>query len=139
MVELFGFGGLFLLLDQWSKNLAETHAIERPLGGGRLLRIRCVLNPRLTLGVGSTRIILPLIWFAALVCAIILHSSGAWFQSRVALLGLGLAFGGAAGNLLDMLRRRHVLDFIQLGRWPVFNLADVGILVGLALAFWPKG
>jgi signal peptidase II len=37
--------------------------------------------------------------------------------------------------LLDVLRRRHVVDFIDLGWWPVFNVADVGIVGGLVLAF----
>jgi len=51
--------------------------------------------------------------------------------------GVGAALGGAAGNLLDILRRRSVLDFIDLRWWPVFNIADVGIVAGLAVAFWP--
>jgi lipoprotein signal peptidase len=72
-------------------------------------------------------------------CAIVLHNSGGWFQSRSALFGLALAFSGAAGNLTDLLRRKYVLNFIDLGWWPVFNLADVGILAGLVVAFWPKG
>jgi signal peptidase II len=79
---------------------------------------------------------LVLIWFAALASAIALHGSGAWFQSHVSLLGLGMALGGAAGNLWDILRRHYVVDFIDLGWWPVFNLADVAIVAGLVLAFW---
>ncbi|OGI64564.1 MAG: hypothetical protein A2W18_09050 [Candidatus Muproteobacteria bacterium RBG_16_60_9] len=70
----------------------------------------------------------------ALLAAIVLHRSGAWFQNDVALLGLGLALGGAAGNLLDILRYRYIVDFIDLRWWPVFNLADVGIVGGLLLA-----
>jgi signal peptidase II len=139
MVGLLAFGGMFLLLDQWSKKLAEVHATGRSIACGRLLRIRCVTCPHKSLSTGRTRIVLPLFWFLGLVCAIVLHSSGTWFQSRGALIGLGLAFGGAAGNLLDLLRRQCVLDFIDLGWWPVFNLADVGILTGLVLAFWPRG
>jgi signal peptidase II len=57
-------------------------------------------------------------------------------HSRAALAGVGCALGGAAGNLLDILRRRHVVDFIDLGWWPVFNLADVAIVGGLLFAFW---
>jgi lipoprotein signal peptidase len=81
------------------------------------------------------RIALVALWAAAVVAAIVLCSAGPWFQSGVARVGLGLALGGAAGNLLDVLRRRHVVDFIDLGWWPVFNVADVGIVGGLALAF----
>lgn len=77
-----------------------------------------------------------LVWLTALMSAVVLHHSGAWFQTHGALLGLGLALGGAAGNLADILRSGYVVDFIDLRWWPVFNLADVAIVAGLALAFW---
>jgi len=47
--------------------------------------------------------------------------------------GLGLVLGGSAGNLLDRLRTKGVVDFIDLGFWPVFNIADVAITVGFAV------
>jgi lipoprotein signal peptidase len=80
---------------------------------------------------------LVLIWVIALACAMTLHTSGATFQSHPSMWGVGAALGGAAGNLLDILRRRSVLDFIDLRCWPVFNVADVGIVAGLVVAFWP--
>ena len=76
-----------------------------------------------------------LVWCAALVAMVVLHRSGGWFQSQVAMIGLGLALGGAAGNLLDGLRDRAIVDFIDLGWWPVFNVADVAIVAGLLTAF----
>jgi signal peptidase II len=48
-------------------------------------------------------------------------------------LGLGLQLGGALGNLVDRLRQGYVVDFIDLSWWPVFNLADAAILVGVAI------
>ena len=51
-------------------------------------------------------------------------------------LSLALLLGGATGNLLDRLRLGHVTDFLDVGRWPVFNLADSSIVVGLVLLFW---
>ncbi len=50
--------------------------------------------------------------------------------------GLGAAVGGASGNLLDRLRRGAVIDFIVVGRWPTFNLADAGMVVGCVLSVW---
>lgn len=44
--------------------------------------------------------------------------------------GAGLLFGGALGNLIDRLRFGHVVDFIDLGFWPVFNIADTAIVLG---------
>ena len=76
-----------------------------------------------------------LAWFVSLISAVALYHSGAWFQSHTALIGLGLAFGGALGNLLDILQYKYVVDFVDLRWWPVFNLADIGIIGGLALAF----
>ena len=41
--------------------------------------------------------------------------------------------GGAAGNLIDRLARGYVVDFVHVEHWPVFNLADVWLVVGAAL------
>ena len=49
------------------------------------------------------------------------------------LWGYGLVLGGAAGNLLDRVRLGHVIDFLDLRVWPVFNVGDSAITVGVAL------
>jgi signal peptidase II len=50
---------------------------------------------------------------------------------------LGLVLGGAIGNLIDRLRFGRVVDFLDIGygdvRWPVFNVADVAVVAGVAL------
>ena len=51
-------------------------------------------------------------------------------------LPLGIVLGGALGNLIDRLRLGHVIDYIAIGPWPTFNLADVAIAVGAALLVW---
>jgi signal peptidase II len=48
-------------------------------------------------------------------------------------LGIGLQLGGAAGNLIDRLRSGFVVDFIDVGPWPIFNLADSCIVVGITI------
>lgn len=48
-------------------------------------------------------------------------------------LAAGLLAGGALGNLIDRLRAGAVTDYIDIGSWPNFNLADVAITVGVAL------
>ncbi|HMF40046.1 MAG TPA: signal peptidase II [Polyangia bacterium] len=135
---MLALGGLVLLLDQWSKRVVQLRLPAAGHGWGRVVRIRCVRNRRDAQAGRAKRMVLVLIWAAAVGSAIALHGTGAWFQSHAALLGLGAAFGGAAGNLLDLLRRRWVVDFIGVGWWPAFNLADVGIVAGLAAAFWTQ-
>jgi signal peptidase II len=54
-------------------------------------------------------------------------------------IAFGLQLGGAIGNLVDRFRLGHVTDFIDVGPWPIFNIADSSILVGIALMvfyFW---
>ena len=51
----------------------------------------------------------------------------------MARFAIGLLLGGALGNLIDRVRAGTVVDFIDLGPWPIFNLADSSIVVGIIL------
>jgi signal peptidase II len=54
-------------------------------------------------------------------------------------LAMSMQLGGAIGNLIDRLRLGHVTDFISIGSFPVFNVADASISVGavvLLLGVW---
>lgn len=48
-------------------------------------------------------------------------------------LGVGLVLGGATGNLIDRVRLGYVVDFIDLRWWPVFNLADSALVIGVLI------
>jgi signal peptidase II len=48
-------------------------------------------------------------------------------------VALGLLIGGSVSNLADRVRLGHVTDFLDVRWWPAFNLADVCIVVGVAL------
>jgi signal peptidase II len=128
-----------LCLDQWSKRAVRVSGRGRRMSLGPLLRIRVVSTSRPGFARHDARVRLVLLWVAALICTAALYIWGAGFQSLAAQAGVGAALGGAAGNLLDILRRRAVTDFIDLGWWPVFNIADIGIVCGLLVAFWPRG
>jgi signal peptidase II len=54
-------------------------------------------------------------------------------RSPLIQVSVGLIVGGALGNVVDRLRLGYVVDFIQVGWWPVFNIADSAICVGAAL------
>lgn len=47
-----------------------------------------------------------------------------------------LLLAGALGNLADRVARGYVVDFMHLSHWPVFNFADVWIVLGAALLLW---
>ncbi len=66
-----------------------------------------------------------------------------WQQRRLFLegdrwrrLGAGLFLGGALGNVLDRLRLGLVIDFLDLRFWPVFNIADTAICLGIGAIIW---
>jgi signal peptidase II len=50
-------------------------------------------------------------------------------------VALGLLIGGSTSNLVDRIRLGHVTDFLDLGWWPAFNLADSFIVIGVAILF----
>jgi lipoprotein signal peptidase len=137
VLYLFASGGGLFLLDQWSKSIVQWRIQGRCVRWGPVVRIHCLKSVTVFYRREGARAALVMIWLAALVSAVLLHRSGIWFQSPTALLALGTALGGAAGNLCDILRQHYVVDFIDLQWWPVFNLADVAIIAGLATALWP--
>jgi signal peptidase II len=65
----------------------------------------------------------------------------AWWRRRGAAtamehLAFGLIVAGAVGNVVDRAVRGYVVDFIHVAHWPVFNVADAAIVVGIALHAW---
>lgn len=75
---------------------------------------------------------------AAIAMGVILHMvRNANPSARLEPGALGLIFGGAAGNLFDRLRYGEVVDFLDVywstHHWPAFNVADIGIVVGIGL------
>lgn len=54
-------------------------------------------------------------------------------QSLIIRFALGLQLGGAIGNLTDRLVQGYVTDFFDVGPWPIFNIADSAISVGMVL------
>ena len=68
-----------------------------------------------------------------LFLAIFFHGSFHFLSARLGKLSLGLIFGGTVGNLIDRLSSGYVTDFIDIGIWPVFNIADSSVVVGALL------
>lgn len=79
----------------------------------------------------------PWLGVIAVVVVVLLVRYGRMVSGRATAVALGMVLGGAVGNLLDRLFRSgdgflrgHVVDFIDFQWWPVFNVADIGIVVG---------
>jgi signal peptidase II len=78
----------------------------------------------------------PVLAVLAIVITVFLARSLRQTTDRWMLVGLVLVLGGALGNLVDRLVRSpgflrgHVVDFVAIGWWPVFNFADSCITIG---------
>jgi signal peptidase II len=116
-------------LDQGSKAWARHALTSARLPSGVTRWLRLVPNRRPGLGLIRSRRGLAALWVAALG---IVWAAGTSLPSGwLAPVGLGAALGGAAGNLSDFIRLGHVVDFVDLRVWPVFNVADVAIVGGV--------
>jgi signal peptidase II len=73
------------------------------------------------------------LWIGAASAAITVLVTRPTGTSAVLAVGIGLGIGAALSNLIDRLARGGVVDFIAIGRWPPFNVADAGLVVGFGL------
>lgn len=127
------------LVDLGTKTLAVSRLTERGRVDvlGDLLGFRLTRNPGAAFGTGTA--FTPVLSCVALlaVCVVV------WLALRVAdrvwAVALGLLLAGVLGNLTDRVFRApgpfegHVVDFIQLPHWPIFNVADMCINVAALL------
>ncbi len=123
-----------VIADHLTKWLVSTNL---PLGGevwsGAFVSITHVVNRGAAFGVFPQFQWLYLV-VAAVVAVYILiagHRFGTTWYRQVT---LGLVLGGAISNGVDRLLQGYVVDFINLHWWPVFNVADSAIVVGVLLA-----
>ncbi|MFA1548070.1 signal peptidase II [Actinomadura chokoriensis] len=110
----------------------------RLLGG--LLTLRETRNSGAAFSIGTGYTVVFTLIACGVVVAILRTARN--LRSAPWAVCLGLLLGGAIGNLIDRLLRApaplkgHVVDWIQLPHWPVFNLADSAIVCGGVLAVW---
>ena len=136
--------GLIIVLDQWTKLLVQN-SLEYAESWNPwkwlepYARIVYWHNSGIALGMfqkaGKTYAILPII----VSCVIIYYFFQVPKQDWPLRLAMAMQLGGAIGNLIDRLRFGYVIDFISIGNFPVFNIADSSVSVGvvvLLLAVW---
>lgn len=141
---LFSIAGLVLALDQYTKSLVrETIAIgELWAPWDWLLPYARIVNAYNT---GAAFGILKNFGGVFTVLAIVVAIAIMYYFPQVPRnemtlrFALSLQLGGALGNLTDRLVRTYVTDFISIWNFPVFNVADASIFIGviiLALGMW---
>ncbi len=134
--QLLTVSAIVIAIDQitkiWAVNTLDTQTYEGPFGSS----LRLVFNrgSAFSLGEGFG----PVFGVLAIIISIALFFIVKQVEGRAVVFGLGLVQGGALGNVIDRLFRDGegflggaVIDFLEIGDWwPVFNIADAGIVVG---------
>jgi signal peptidase II len=98
-----------------------------------LVSIRCMLNQQGTLAAFAGVPALAALWAATIGLSVFTLHYGLLGHEALTPIGIGAAIGGATGNVIDRLRRGAVVDFVAIGPWPVFNLADAALVAGAGL------
>jgi signal peptidase II len=124
---------LVVLADQ-----AIKFALTTALPQGRVLHLGPVVRIRWLRATTIAETLRVPRWFLALAWVAILGAvafvSPQLLEGPAARVGLGVALGGAASNLLDHRLHGGVVDYVDLRIWPAFNLADAAIVVGVVVA-----
>ena len=125
-----------IALDRWTKQLATEHLLDSGVRSipaiGEYIRFTYVENRGAAFGVLQDQtaffVLVGLIVIAVIVASYRYLPEPSWLLN----ICLGLQLGGAVGNLIDRIQVGYVVDFIDLTFWPVFNIADSAICVGVA-------
>ncbi len=136
MIFFYGLVGTVVLFDQISKYLVlRTLSPQEPVPViPHVLDLTLIKNPGVAFGLFGD--FAPFL-FAVITCSLIMlffianrshHEASIWNR-----WALSLILGGAIGNWIDRLRFGAVIDFIDFRIWPVFNVADSAITVGVCL------
>jgi signal peptidase II len=127
---------IVILLDRWTKQVATEYLLESGVRSvpvlGEYIRFTYVENRGAAFGLLQNQtdffIVVGLVVVGVIIVSYRYIPEPSWFLN----LCLGLQMGGAIGNLIDRMRVGYVVDFIDLTFWPVFNVADSAICVGVA-------
>ena len=135
---------LIIALVAWLGDLVSKVLAQRELADrapvevlGSLLRLNLTHNSGAAFSTG--RSLTPLISVFAAAAFVVVLVLATHVRTTGWAWALGLLLAGIAGNLTDRLfrdpgpLRGHVIDFVQLPHWPIFNVADICINVAAAL------
>lgn len=127
-----------VFVDQFTKYLVTTNMVEGmgiPIISG-IFHLTFILNPGAAFGILENNR-----WFFVLTAVFVLVflfycRRTILSESMLVQLGIALFSGGALGNLIDRIRIGLVIDFFDFRIWPIFNVADIAICLGVGLILW---
>lgn len=134
---LIQLAALVLFIDQFSKYLVrEFLYLYQSFPADGFFRITHAFNTGSIFGIfqGQNTAFILVSFVGVGVLMLLYHTRR--FPPGLLRLSLGLQLGGAFGNLLDRVRLGHVTDWVDIGPWPVFNVADACIVTGLVILAW---
>lgn len=127
-----------VILDQFSKYIVvENMALGESIPIiEEIFHLTYILNPGAAFGIFAHNRLF-FIAIAVVVIGIIIWARREILASPWEVkAGCGLFLGGAIGNLIDRARQGLVIDFFDFRIWPVFNIADIAICIGVGLIIW---
>lgn len=127
-----------VILDQFSKYIVvENMALGESIPIiEEVFHLTYILNPGAAFGMFAHNRLF-FIAIAVIVIGIIIWARREILASPWEVkAGCGLFLGGAIGNLIDRVRQGLVIDFFDFRIWPVFNIADIAICIGVGLIIW---
>ncbi len=131
---LVGVATTTLVADQLTKYLIrESLAIGESWPREGFLRITHGTNTGTAFGLFPDQTLLLTIASVVAIGFIIYFYRAHGGQTWLSGLNVGLLLGGAFGNLIDRVVAGRVTDFIDVGPWPIFNIADSAVVVGITL------
>lgn len=133
-VFLFFFFCLSICADQFAKLIIVRTAPQDGFFPGSLLNLRVIMNEGIAFGIPLHGVFLPLLFIIVLFVFVIFSREFA----RAHPLPLTLLFAGAISNLLDRFVRGAVVDYVEFWVFPVFNIADVFIIVSIVFLLLRK-
>lgn len=138
LLMLFGIAGAVIALDQWTKWL-----VEQNITLGEEVYPICFLAPffRFTFwkntgaafGLFQNASVILLVVSIAISLLLVWVYFKSLDEPVLFRVSLSMMLGGAIGNIIDRVTQGFVTDFIAVGRFPVFNVADSAVTVGVGL------
>ncbi len=101
-----------------------------------IFHITYIENPGAAFGLFANQRLVFIVAGILVIAAACLMYRRLMSEKAIIRWGGALLLGGAVGNLIDRLRIGGVIDFLDFRIWPVFNIADIGICVGVALLMY---